>query len=103
MGARGTRHHTKRATISRKVKRYKSQLSIFEKRAELMQLAECRHCTDFFKERESYEADEKSLSKSIKRMENQFQVELYVFARLPLYYNSDGHIVLVLFLRLSNC
>jgi hypothetical protein len=69
------RHYTKRATIARQVKQYKSQLNIFEKRAELMQLAERRRLTDSLKERESYEAEEKSLSNSIKRMENIFQAE----------------------------
>jgi hypothetical protein len=51
-------------------------VNIFEKRKELMQLAERRQLTDALKERESYEADEKSLSISIKeRMENFLQAE----------------------------
>ena len=69
------RHYTKRATIARQVKQYKSQMNIFEKRAELMQLAERRRLTDSLKERESYEADEQSLSSSIKRMEGNFRAE----------------------------
>lgn len=79
------RHHTKRATIKRSIQRYKSQITILEKRKRLMIISDLRTNTDSVSTINELNDEEEKLSNSIKRAEAALQSSPLVDVGQSLY------------------